>query len=150
MDLQIPLVRGLSRLPARSALLPPAEVSAGHPRPLKPRREDGDFLRKRENAFLVRLTDKEMLLLNEKVKKSGLSRERLVRKIISNCQIHEFPPVDFFTLIREINRVGCNIDQILRVVNAKHFIDAPRRRKELDALDKIEDAMWEAFAPDGR
>ena len=107
-------------------------------------------MRKRKNAFLVRLTDKEMQLLNEKVKKSGLSRERLIRKIISDCQIHESPPVDFFTLIREINRVGCNIDQILRVANSKHFIDAPRLRKELDALDKIEDAMWEAFAPDGR
>lgn len=107
-------------------------------------------MRKRENAFLVRLTDKEMLVLNEKVKKSGLSRERLVRKIISDCQIHESPPVDFFTLIREINRVGCNIEQILRVANAKHFIDSPRLRKELEALDKIEDAMWETFAPDGR
>lgn len=107
-------------------------------------------MRKRENAFLVRLTESEMRVLNEKVKRSGLSREHLVRKIISDCQIHESPPVDFFTLIREINRVGCNIDQILRFANTTHFIDSPRLRRELDALDKIEDAMWEAFAPDGR
>lgn len=118
--------------------------------PLKPRREDGDFLRKRNCRVEIYLTENELNKLQSKVTKSGLSRERFLRKLIDESRVYEPPPVDFYSLIREINRVGCNIDQILRVANSKHFIDAPRLRRELDALDKIEDAMWRAFAPDGR
>lgn len=107
-------------------------------------------MRKRNKGFLLWLTDDELAELKSKAKKAGMSDQRIARKFITESRVYEAPPVDFFTLIREINRVGCNIDQILRVANSKHFIDAPRLRRELDALDKIEDAMWEAFAPDGR
>ena len=91
-----------------------------------------------------------MAALNEKVKRSGLSREKFVRKLFSDCKVYEAPPVDFSKLIKSVNRVGSNIEQILRVANAKHIIDVPRLRNELDELDAIEDAMWKAFAPDGR
>ena len=73
-----------------------------------------------------------------------------MRKIIAGSRVFEAPPVDFATLIREVNRVGSNIDQILRIANSKNLLDVPRLRKELDELDAIEDAMWKAFAPDGR
>lgn len=118
--------------------------------PLKPRREDGDLLRKRNKGFLLWLTDDELAELKSKAKKAGMSDQRIARKFITESRVYESPPVDFYTLIREINRVGCNIDQILRLANTTHFIDSPRLRRELDALDRIEDAMWEAFAPDGR
>ena len=70
--------------------------------------------------------------------------------MISDCRVYEAPPVDFPKLIKEVNRIGSNIEQILRLANAKHIIDVPRLRNELDELDAIEDAMWKAFAPDGR
>ena len=98
----------------------------------------------------VYLTDTEMKTLMAKVKKSGLSRERYMRKILEESRVYETPPVDFSRLIKEVNRIGSNIEQILRIANANHIIDVPRLRKELDELDAIEDAMWEAFAPDGR
>ena len=107
-------------------------------------------MRNRNSTFLIRLSQKEMVALNEKVKKSGFSREKFVRKLLSDCKVYEAPPVDFPKLIKEVNRVGSNIEQILRVANAKHIIDVPRLRNELDELDAIEDAMWKAFAPDGR
>ncbi len=76
--------------------------------------------------------------------------QRYVRKVLEGNRVFEAPPVDFPKLIREVNRIGSNIEQILRVANAKHLVDVPRLRKELDELDAIEDAMWKAFAPDGR
>ena len=118
--------------------------------PLKPRRKDGDCLRKRHAGFVVRLTEDELKALDRKVQKSGMTREHFVRKIISGNRVYDAPPVDFAKLIREVNRVGSNIDQILRIANTKNLLDVPRLRKELDELDAIEDAMWKAFAPDGR
>ena len=107
-------------------------------------------MRNRNNGFLIRLSDKELTVLNEKVKKSGLSREKFVRKLFADCKVYEAPPVDFPKLIKEVNRIGSNIEQILRIANSKHIVDVPRLRNELDELDAIEDAMWKAFAPDGR
>ena len=78
-----------------------------------------------------------------------MTKEHYLRKIISESRVYETPPVDFERLIREVNRVGSNIDQILRIANTKGLLDVPRLRKELDELDAIEDAMWKAFAPDG-
>lgn len=118
--------------------------------PLKPCGKECDDLRSRENSFLIRLTDEELNELENKVFKSGLTRERFIRKALSDCRVYEAPPVDFYTLIREINRVGSNIEQILRLANTKGLLDVPRLRSHLDELDKIEDAMWNAFAPDGR
>ncbi len=118
--------------------------------PLKPRRKVGDWLRKRNRRVEIYLTEKELQALSKKVLKSGLSRERYLRKLIAGSRVYEAPPVDFVRLIREINRVGSNIDQLLRIANAKKLLDVPRLRKELDELDAIEDAMWKAFAPDGR
>ena len=118
--------------------------------PLKPRRKDGGWLRKRNKGFLLWLTEKELNLIKYKAKKAGMSEQHFVRNLICGCRVYEAPPVDFARLIREINRVGSNIDQLLRIANAKKLLDVPRLRKELDELDAIEDAMWKAFAPDGR
>lgn len=107
-------------------------------------------MRKRHAGFVIRLTEDELKTLDKKVHKSGLTREKYMRKIISDSRVYEAPPVDFAKLIREVNRVGSNIDQILRIANTKNLLDVPRLRKELDELDAIEDAMWKAFAPDGR
>lgn len=96
------------------------------------------------------MTEKELQDLMNKVQKSGLTRERYMRKLLADSRVYEALPVDFPKLIREVNRVGSNIDQILRIANSKNLLDVPRLRKELDELDEIEDAMWKAFAPDGR
>lgn len=107
-------------------------------------------MRKRNNRVEVYLTDEEILSLTKKVEQSGLSRERYIRKLLEGSRVYEAPPVDFPKLIKEVNRIGSNIEQILRIANAKHITDVPRLRNELDELDAIEDAMWKAFAPDGR
>ena len=99
---------------------------------------------------MIRLTEDELKAINKKVQKSGMTREHYVRKTLIDSRVYEAPPVDFAKLIREVNRVGSNIDQILRIANTKNLLDVPRLRKELDELDAIEDAMWKAFAPDGR
>ena len=118
--------------------------------PLKPRRKEDNCLRKRNCRVEIYMTEKERQDLMEKVNKSGLTRERYMRKIIAGSRVFEAPPVDFATLIREVNRVGSNIDQILRLAYTRNLLDVPRLRQELDELDAIEDAMWQAFAPDGR
>ena len=107
-------------------------------------------MQKRTIPIVFRVDEKEYTELMDMVEKAGIPRERFLRKVVSGCHIHEAPPVDFYRLIREINRIGSNIEQILRVANTKHFIDVPRLRKDLDELEAIESELWNLFIPEGR
>ena len=49
-------------------------------------------------------------------------------------------------LIKELNRIGNNINQIAVKANALGFIDTPKLTYELDKLDSIERLIVEAFA----
>ncbi len=96
------------------------------------------------------MSEDELKELDRNVQKAGMTREHYVRKLLKGSRVFEAPPVEFAVLIRDINRVGSNIDRILRMAYTKNLPDVPRLRQELDELDAIEDAMWQAFAPDGR
>lgn len=77
---------------------------------------------KRTHEMKIRFTREELDALNGKARRAGLSRESYCRHILNGAEVKEAPPADVPTLIREVRRVGCNIDQLL--------VDCPR--KELD------------------
>ena len=104
-------------------------------------------MRNRNNQIILRLNDSELNMLNQKVAASGLSRERYIRKVLAEEPIPMALPVDFKTLIREMNRIGSNIEQILRIANTKRLVDVPRLRQSLDELDSLEKTMWQVFMP---
>ena len=110
-------------------------------------RKDGGDLRKRNNGILLWLSDDELSLLQKKCKKAGLTRQAFYRKLLSESKITETPPADFYTLNREMNRIGSNIEQILRVMNTKSFIDGPKLRTALNELIELEEEMWRVFKP---
>lgn len=97
------LVRGLSRLPARSALLPSAEVSTGHPRPLKPRRKVV-LMRSRNIQIPLRLSEEEYAVLMKKVGKCRCSRESYIRSLINGFSPKEAPPADYYKILSKISR----------------------------------------------
>ena len=51
-------------------------------------------------------------MLTKKAKKAGLSAGAFVRMAIAGKEIMEAPPVDLPMLIREVRRVGSNINQL--------------------------------------
>lgn len=103
-------------------------------------------MRKREKAFLLRLSEKEMKILDEKVSKANIPREEFLRMLISNATIKEAPPVDYYKMIMQLRRIGSNINQVLKLANAKGIIIATDLRKALEDYHKTEKMLWEAFA----
>lgn len=93
----------------------------------------------------VRLTANELDLLNRNVALSKMNREQYIRLLIQGYLPREAPPVDYYNLISELRRVGSNINQILRVANAKGFIDAPLLRKTIEDYRQTEKMIWDAF-----
>ena len=69
----------------------------------------------RTKELKVRMSDNEFDLLNEKVQKCGVSREKFIRLVLSDYQPKELPPIEYFTLIKELNDNGNNLNQIVRI-----------------------------------
>ena len=76
-------------------------------------------MRKRNCRVEIYFTKDELESLTKKVRKSGLSRESFCRHLLNGAEIKEAPSADVPMLINEVRRVGYNIDQILRMANAR-------------------------------
>lgn len=107
-------------------------------------------MRKRNNSINIRLNDVELEKLNKKVTESGLSREGFIRNVLNDVEIHPAPPVDFFNLIREIRRIGNNINQLVHYANGNGFVENKVLTEHLTELDGIENALWKTFKTGGK
>ena len=93
----------------------------------------------------VRLNQKEADTLNERVKKSCLSREAYLRQLINGLVPQDAPPPDYFAMMRELYRVGNNLNQIAKKAQTLNMIDDPLYKKAVDefetAVKQITDAV---------
>ena len=67
----------------------------------------------------VRLTPKEHEHLKKEADKCDLKMEPYIRKLIAGYEVKARPPNEYVTLIREINAIGNNINQIAHIANAE-------------------------------
>ena len=109
--------RGRSRLPARSALLPAAEVSTGHPRPLKPRKERMVIIEKRTERIKFWLTNKELKQIDRKAGKLGMNRSEYIRHLIASCKLVHTPSIDYESYYNRLKCISDEINHHLIVLN---------------------------------
>lgn len=74
-------------------------------------------MRKRTIEMKIRFTRAEIDELTEKAKCTGISRESFCRSILTGAVVKEAPPAEVPQLIREIRRVGQNVNQLLLIAN---------------------------------
>lgn len=86
----------------------------------------------RNCAILVRLTEKEKKTVQNKSKLCGLKMEPFIRKLIMGVEVKARPPNEYAQLIREINAIGKNINQIARVSNMARTIS----QDDIDTVKK--------------
>ena len=72
----------------------------------------------RTHMISVRLTDAERRKLSQICAVSGLPVSAAIREMIGGVIIRQRPPQELHDLYVEINRIGNNINQIARSVNA--------------------------------
>ena len=86
----------------------------------------------RNCRFELRLSKAELNDLTKKARKARLTNAGFIRRAIREQEVKEAPPVDVPILIREVRRVGYNIDQILKIARAQDMVDVPQLRKALE------------------
>ena len=102
-------------------------------------------MRKRNIAILFRLNRKEAEALDKRVKKSGLSREAYLRQLINGLVPKNAPPPDYYSMMRELHRIGNNLNQIVQKAHVLNVIDVQRYDQEVrkfrQAVEQITEAV---------
>ena len=101
-------------------------------------------MRKRNVAILFRLNRKEAEALDKKVKKSGLSREAYLRHLISGVVPREAPPPDYYSMMRELHRIGNNLNQIAQKAHILNVFDVQRYDRDMRLFEDIVKRITEA------
>ena len=76
-----------------------------------------DKTKNRTVSILFRVTPNECKVIRAKAKMSDLSMSEFIRRSLNGQKITTAPPVDFYTLLWQIKRIGSNLDQLLRKLN---------------------------------
>ncbi len=101
-------------------------------------------MRKRNVAILFRLNRKEAEALDKKVKKSGLSREAYLRHLISGVVPRDAPPPDYYSMMRELHRIGNNLNQIAQKAHILNVLDVQRYDRDMRLFEDIVKRITEA------
>ncbi len=102
-------------------------------------------MRKRNKSILVRLSEDEYAQLEKRVAITNFSREEYVRQLIQDREVRAAPPADYYDLIMQVRKVGSNINQLLKLANAKGIILTAELRKALDENHAVEQMLWDTF-----
>ena len=91
-------------------------------------------------SILFRVTPKECEAKKKKKKKSGLSMSEFIRRSLNGQKITTAPPVDFYTLLWQIKRIGSNLDQLLRKLNTfgiAYSLDLERCEEDIKDMKRL-------------
>lgn len=92
-------------------------------------------MNKRTIEIKVRLNETEAAQLNERVRKSGLSREAYIRQLLSGYIPRDAPPPDYFAMMRELHGIGRNLNQIAQKAHVLRVMDVQRYDLQVRQLE---------------
>ena len=94
-------------------------------------------MRKRNCRVQVRLDKKEAEAFQKKVKRSGLSREAYLRHLVNGLVPQDAPPPPYYDFLRELHRIGGNLNQIAQKAHVLGVIDERRYDEEMKKFDRL-------------
>ena len=107
-------------------------------------------MRKRNERIDVYFSEVELNVVKQKAKEAGLNCSELIRRAVLNKEVKQAPPADIPIMIRDIRRLGYNIDRLLKIADSTHLIDAPQMRKVLAQTWLMEQTIIDTFSKKGR
>ena len=101
-------------------------------------------MRKRDIPFLFRLNKEEADAFRERVKRSGISQEAYVRQAIVGKKPRDAPPPDYYSMMRELHKIGNNLNQIAQKAHTLNVIDVQRYDSDMRKFDEAVRLITEA------
>ena len=94
-------------------------------------------MRSRRIKIDLRLNEKEFQKLNEDVAKTGWSREKYLRALISNAPIKTKPSLDLICVLRNLQQINNNMNQIAIKAHSMGLVDATSYRQNVEMLTGV-------------
>ena len=88
---------------------------------------------KKTKSLLLRLTEEEAAQLKEQSARTGRTQSDIIRSAWKKLKIIELPPADFAETVVQLRRIGNNLNQLTRAVNAGE-VKIPEIKKVLDEI----------------
>ncbi len=93
------------------------------------------------------MTPEEFDRLNSLYKASSAkTREEFVRSALDGVVIKGKPPAEYGQIVRELRRIGSNIDQILVKARALGFVDEPLLVSASRDIQRMDTVFTDAFS----
>jgi len=99
---------------------------------------------KRSIKVTFRMNTREFQRLKTQVKKTGLSQEAFIRSLINGYIPKELPPLDYYSIMRELHAIGNNLNQLAAKANAIRHIDKAVFQYEANRLRRAVQNIQEA------
>lgn len=103
---------------------------------------------KKDKLVKVYLSETEYDKLNYLCRKTGLSKSKLIRIMISFKVLREAPTVDYVTLIREMRAAGNSLNQLATIANSKGWGNEKEIRNAIRSLRETEKKISSQFSSD--
>lgn len=88
--------------------------------------------------------------LNVLVAETSLSREQVLRDMINGLTIKSAPVAEYGAIVRELNRIGNNVNQVAAKIHAYGFVDEPMLTEIAESTRKMEEVFTSVFAQEGK
>lgn len=82
----------------------------------------------------LRLNEQEMERLRRDVARSGWPREKYLRALIEHSSIREMPSMDLISVLRNLQQINNNMNQVALIANAKGFVDTAAYWENVELL----------------
>ena len=82
----------------------------------------------------LRLNEQDMERLRRDVARSGWSREKYLRALIEHSSVREMPSMDLISVLRNLQQINNNMNQVALIANAKGFVDTAAYWENVELL----------------
>lgn len=97
----------------------------------------------RPHEVHLRLSEEEYQALEKNRAKCRLTQQTYLRKMCLYVQPKEQPPVDFFRVLKDLQRIGNNLNQIAAVAHKDHWMDADLYWENVKQLQQTVNRLME-------
>lgn len=102
-------------------------------------------MRKRNIRIQIRLNDIEYAKLQDDISKSNITISDYIRKLILEERIKEKPGYEFYEVMKQLSKIGVNLNQIAHKANAINEIDKDYYKTEAKKWNDISKKIKEKF-----
>ena len=100
---------------------------------------------KRNREVRVRLSEDELAVLNRDTEKSGWSREKYMRALIAHSPIKSKPSMDLVSVLRNLQQINNNMNQIAMKANSLNFVDTAAYWENIESLEELKGKLLEVM-----